>query len=213
MKGPINILVLGKEGVGKTAVVVRFLTGRYLSEYASPEEVTYERNVLVDEKQVSIKITDVAGKNLDRKSTTRDWLHKVDGAVIVYSVTDRNSFDIAEVVMDWLKKEKKPNQVIPMVLVGNKCDLEHSRTVPKQPQDGQEWRTDGYMVTECSASTNTESIRRVFHELIRKISEKKDATTKGHRKLSHAPVGSPKLIRASLRRRFSVFTRERTSTM
>lgn len=62
MKGPINILVLGKEGVGKTAVVVRFLTGRYLSEYASPEEVTYERNVLVDEKQVSIKITDVAGK-------------------------------------------------------------------------------------------------------------------------------------------------------
>lgn len=44
------------------AVVVRFLTGRYLSEYASSEEVTYERNVLVDEKQVSIKITDVAGK-------------------------------------------------------------------------------------------------------------------------------------------------------
>lgn len=42
--------------------MVRFLTGRYLSEYASPEEVTYERNVLVDEKQVSIKITDVAGK-------------------------------------------------------------------------------------------------------------------------------------------------------
>lgn len=69
-------------------------------------------------------------QNLDRKSTTRDWLHKVDGAVIVYSVTDQNSFDIAEVVMDWLKKEKKPNQVIPMVLVGNKCDLEHSRWLP-----------------------------------------------------------------------------------
>lgn len=66
-------------------------------------------------------------QSLDRKSTTRDWLHKIDGAVIVYSVTDKNSFDIAEVVMDWLKKEKKPNQVIPMVLIGNKCDLEHSR--------------------------------------------------------------------------------------
>lgn len=73
-------------------------------------------------------------QNLDRKSTTRDWLHKVDGAVIVYSVTDRNSFDIAEVVMDWLKKEKKPNQVIPMVLVGNKCDLEHSRWLQLRKQ-------------------------------------------------------------------------------
>lgn len=73
-------------------------------------------------------------QNLDRKSTTRDWLHKVDGAVIVYSVTDRNSFDIAEVVMDWLKKEKKPNQVIPMVLIGNKCDLEHSRWLQLRKQ-------------------------------------------------------------------------------
>ncbi|XP_048730977.1 ras-related and estrogen-regulated growth inhibitor-like [Ostrea edulis] len=213
MKGPINILVLGKEGVGKTAIVVRFLTGRYLSEYASIEEVTYERNVTVDEKQVSIKITDVAGKNLDRKSSSKDWLHKIDGAVIVYSVTDRNSFDIAEVVMDWLKKEKKPNQAIPMVLLGNKCDLEHSRTVAKQSREELEWRGDGYLVTECSASANTENIKRVFHELIRKISEKKDLSSKGQRKLSHAPVGSPKLIRASLRRRFSVFTRERTSTM
>ncbi|XP_062581932.1 ras-related and estrogen-regulated growth inhibitor-like protein [Saccostrea cucullata] len=129
MKGSINILVLGKEGVGKTAIVVRFLTGRYLSEYASLEEVTYERNVTVDEKQVSIKVTDVAGKNLDRKSAARDWLHKIDGAVIVYSVTDRNSFDLAEIIMDWLRKEKKPNQIIPMVLLGNKCDLEHSRFV------------------------------------------------------------------------------------
>nr|XP_022345429.1 ras-related and estrogen-regulated growth inhibitor-like [Crassostrea virginica]XP_022345436.1 ras-related and estrogen-regulated growth inhibitor-like [Crassostrea virginica] len=213
MKGPINILVLGKEGVGKTAIVVRFLTGRYLSEYASSEEVTYERSVTVDDKQVSIKITDVSGKNLDRKSTTRDWLHKIDGAVIVYSVTDKNSFDIAEVVMDWLKKEKKPNQVIPMVLIGNKCDLEHSRTVAKQPHEDLEWRAEGYMVTECSASANSESIKRVFYELIRKISERKDFSSKGHRKLSHAPVGSPSLIRASLRRRFSVFTRERTSTM
>ncbi|XP_061181372.1 ras-related and estrogen-regulated growth inhibitor-like [Saccostrea echinata] len=213
MKGPINILVLGKEGVGKTAIVVRFLTGRYLSEYASLEEVTYERNVTVDEKQVSIKITDVAGKNLDRKSTSRDWLHKIDGAVIVYSVTDRNSYDIAEVVMDWLRKEKKPNQIIPMVLLGNKCDLEHSRTVTKQPTEELEWRTDGLMLTECSASANTENIKCVFHELIRKISEKRDSSSKAQRKLSHAQIGSPKLIRASLRRRFSVFTRERTSTM
>lgn len=45
-----------------TAIVVRFLTGRYLSEYASSEEVTYERSVTVDDKQVSIKITDVSGK-------------------------------------------------------------------------------------------------------------------------------------------------------
>ena len=44
-----------------------------------------------------------------------------------------------------------------------------NRTVAKQPQEDLEWRAEGYMVTECSASANSESIKRVFHELIRKV--------------------------------------------
>lgn len=45
-----------------SAIVVRFLTGRYLTEYAKQEEATYERNVTIDDKQISIKITDIGGK-------------------------------------------------------------------------------------------------------------------------------------------------------
>ena len=44
-----------------------------------------------------------------------------------------------------------------------------NRTVAKQPREDLEWRAEGYMVTECSASANSESIKRVFHELIRKV--------------------------------------------
>ena len=45
-----------------SAVVVRYLTGRYLSEYAHAPEMTYERTVDVDGISVPLKLTDISGK-------------------------------------------------------------------------------------------------------------------------------------------------------
>lgn len=214
MKGnTVNILVLGKEGVGKTALVVRFLTGRFLTEYAQCDEMAYERSITLDDKQVSLKVIDVGGKSIDKKSSSKESLQKIDGAVVVYSITDRHSFDVAESVVDWLRRER--SSCIPLVLLGNKSDLDHSRAVTSQNSEDIEWRNTGYMISECSASSDSEGVTKIFHMLVRKILEKRDTHLKVQRKLSlsHAPLGSPKLIRAHLRRRFSVFTRERTSTM
>ena len=44
------------------AIAVRFLTGRYLSEYAHPPEMVYERFMTVNGRPVPLKITDVSGK-------------------------------------------------------------------------------------------------------------------------------------------------------
>lgn len=53
-----------------------------------------------------------------------------------------------------------------------------------------------------------------FDYRILQILERRDnSTLRPSRKLSQNPLGSPKVIRASIKRRFSVFTRERTSTM
>ncbi|KAL3842999.1 hypothetical protein ACJMK2_020961 [Sinanodonta woodiana] len=214
--GPFHILVLGKEGVGKTAVVVRYLTGRYLSEYAHADENVYERTVNVDGKSVSIKITDVGGKNIERKASNKDLLFKVDGVVIVYSVTDRHSFDVAEAIVDWMKKDQKNSFPIPIVLLGNKCDLDHSRVVAKQnagDEDELEWRNSGYMISDCSACSGSDTtIVKVFKKLIQKIQERREMVSRTPKKLSTNPLSSPRLLRATLRR-FSVFNRERTSSM
>lgn len=213
MKGIVNILVLGKEDVGKTAIIVRYLTGRYLSEYAHAPEMTYERTVLVEGKLVPLKVTDVAGKNLDQKSSSKEILTKVDGVVVVYSITDRHSFNVAEGICDWLRRERKMTSQVPVVLLGNKNDLAHLRCVSCQKADGLEWRPDSYLATECSASSDPVAIVNVINALISKILEKRDSSAKQTKKLSQNPLGSPKIIRASLRRKFSVFSRERTSTM
>lgn len=213
MKGPINILILGKEGVGKTAIVVRFLTRRYLSEYAHAPEMTYERVVAVAEKQVPVKITDCSGKCLDNKGS-KDLLSKVDGIVVVYAIDDLHSFDVAEGICDWLRRDRKHASQLPLVLLGNKSDLDHRRRVSGQNTQGDlEWRGECYLATECSASNGCDRIYKSFNMLIQKVIDKREVQGRQQRKLSQAPLGSPKMIRASIKRRFSVFTRDRTSTM
>ncbi|XP_052802190.1 ras-related and estrogen-regulated growth inhibitor-like [Mya arenaria] len=213
MKGNVHIIVVGKENVGKTAIVVRYLTGRYLTEYAHAPEMTYERTVVVDGKQVPLKITDISGKHLEARTGSKDLLAKVDGIVVVYAVDDAHSFQVAEGVCDWVRRDRKSATHAPIVLLGNKADLDHSRSVTCQQTEELHWRQDTtYMSAECSASTEHEDINNVFTALISKILEKRETTLKP-RRLSQNPLGSPKIIRATLKRRFSVFTRERTSTM
>lgn len=213
MKGTVHIVILGKENVGKTAITVRFLTGRYLTEYARAPEMTYERNVLVDGKNVPLKITDISRKQIELKSGNKEFLSKVDGVVVVYAINDRHSFEFAEGICDWIRREKKTSSNLPVVLLGNKSDLSHIRCVSCQKAEQLQWRNDCYLVTECSASTDTVEVNEVFNTLINKILEKREASSRSPRRLSQNPLGSPKIIRATLKRRFSVFTRERTSTM
>ena len=63
------------------------------------------------------------------KAGNKDLLTKADGVVIVYSIDDLHSFDVAEGVCDWLRRDRKHTCQLPLVLLGNKSDLDHRRFV------------------------------------------------------------------------------------
>ena len=63
---------------------------------------------------------------LDNKGN-KDILSKVDGIVVVYAIDDLHSFDVAEGICDWLRRDRKHASHLPLVLLGNKSDLEHRR--------------------------------------------------------------------------------------
>ena len=56
------------------------------------------------------------------------YMRTGDGFLICYSVTDRQSFDEAIEYKKLINKVRN-NEDVPSVLVGNKCDLDHSRKV------------------------------------------------------------------------------------
>ncbi|XP_067036013.1 ras-related and estrogen-regulated growth inhibitor-like [Acropora muricata] len=123
----VQVAVLGKDGVGKSAFTVRALTRRFIGEYDTTLECTYRHHVELDGQFLSLDVLDTAGKNS---------LEKVDNCVhtgsdlffVLYSTTDRSSFEEASLLCRYLLKTKNINPAC-LILLGNKTDLKHFREV------------------------------------------------------------------------------------
>jgi len=84
------------------------------------------------------------------------------GALIVYDITRHASFENLDSWLDEFKKHADPNAVV--VLVGNKCDLEHNRGVFKE--EAKEYASEhGLYFLETSA-LSTHNIDAAFHTLL-----------------------------------------------
>uniref|UniRef100_H3DJW5 small monomeric GTPase n=1 Tax=Tetraodon nigroviridis TaxID=99883 RepID=H3DJW5_TETNG len=97
----LKMAVIGGSGVGKTALVVRFLTRRFIGDYERNAGNLYSREVQVDGEQVTIQVQDTPGVEMtdnavglpDHVTCSVQW---ADAVVLVYSVTDRRSFDLID---------------------------------------------------------------------------------------------------------------------
>ncbi|XP_077529358.1 ras-related and estrogen-regulated growth inhibitor-like protein [Haemaphysalis longicornis] len=121
---PIRLMVMGSRSVGKSAVTVRFLTRRFISEYSSLKDLLYRYTVLVDNRTCELEILDTS-RNQENKFP-EDKVGWADALVIVYSIDDRWSFEEASTC---LQKAQQLCPCLPTILVANKRDLSHVRQV------------------------------------------------------------------------------------
>jgi len=124
-----RVVLLGDSTVGKSALLRRFTDGCFI-EISDPTVGVdfYSRLVEVSPgNRVKLQLWDTAGQERFR-SITRSYYRNSAGAIIVYDVTNRSSF---EHVKNWIKEAKThvtPNKMS-FALVGQKCDLVHNRKV------------------------------------------------------------------------------------
>ncbi|CAK4071196.1 unnamed protein product, partial [Aphanomyces euteiches] len=165
-----KLVVLGSGGVGKSALVIRLVTDNFLEDYDPTIEDSYRKQVAIDNRQALLDILDTAGQ--EEYTTMQDeWMREGKGFLLVYSVTSQTTFDEIKTFKDKILRAKDTNRV-PMVLVGNKCDLERHRQVSLAAGKAlaAEW---GCPFMETSAK---ERIRNedCFFEVVREI-RKQDA--------------------------------------
>jgi len=163
-----RIVVVGDGAVGKSALTVRFTNGTFMAKYEPTIEDSYRKQVEVDGKACILDILDTAGQ--EEYSALRDQYMKTgDGFVLVYSVTSLNSFESAHRLKTSVYRVKDELEEIPIVLVGNKCDLDTERVV--STEEGRKlselWNV-GFV--ETSAKTN-KNINTAFFELVRMINK------------------------------------------
>mmetsp|Transcript_32901 Transcript_32901/g.51433 ORF Transcript_32901/g.51433 Transcript_32901/m.51433 type:complete len:187 (-) Transcript_32901:124-684(-) len=175
-----KIAVVGAGGVGKSAVVVRFIQGNFVEKYDPTIEDTYRKTVEVDNSARLLDIMDTAGQE-EYAALRGQYIKGGDGFLLIYSVEERASFDALHKIRTQILRIKESAQDIPMLLLGNKCDLP-SRDVTEE--DGNElaakWRCK---FLEASAKTN-HNIDKAFCDLVRNIDDwrKKHAPASKDRK-------------------------------
>ena len=165
---PIN--VLGATNVGKTSLIQQYTNQYYETNTLST--IGYEfkmKNIKIKidniEKNVKLKIWDTSGQDIYFEQaliTIKNCL----GSLIVYDVSDKKSFQLVDKYLDnvYSKKDKKK---FPIILIGNKCDLDEEREVSFE--EGKK-KADSYQIDfyETSAKNNI-NVENVFKYLTDKI--------------------------------------------
>lgn len=166
----IKIAVIGGSGVGKTALVVRFLTKRFIGDYERNVGNLYSREVQIDGEQVAIQVQDTPGVQVnanglsctDHVARAIQW---ADAVVMVYSVTDCRSFDLIGQLHQLVSCTHTDRSTsVPIILVANKSDLLHVRRV--DAQEGPLLASAlGCSFYEVSASEDYSQVHSAFHRL------------------------------------------------
>ena len=160
-----KVVVLGSGGVGKSALTVKFVSGTFMEKYDPTIEDFYRKEIEVDGAPSVLEILDTAGT--EQFASMRDlYIKNGQGFIIVYSITSLQTFQDIKTMKDQIVRVKGTDNV-PMLLVGNKCDLEHQREVTATDGSGlaQFWQCP---FLESSAKS-TQNVNEVFIEIVREM--------------------------------------------
>ena len=164
-----KIVVLGSGGVGKSALTVQFVQGIFVEKYDPTIEDSYRKQVEVDNQQCMLEILDTAGT--EQFTAMRDlYMKNGQGFVLVYSIIAQSTFNDLPDLREQILRVKDCDDV-PMVLVGNKCDLNDQRVISTEQGDDLARKFGGCAFLEASAKTKT-NVDEIFYNLIRQINKK-----------------------------------------
>nr|AVV26995.1 Rheb [Colponema vietnamica] len=168
-----KFVVLGFSAVGKSALTNQFVHEHFPDYYNPTIEATFHKVVRFKGRDTEILIRDTAGQD-EYTIFHHRYCVGVHGYVLLYSVDNRQSFEMVKIINEKLLNLIGTDRV-PRVLVGNKIDLDDERKVSQEEARAlaDSW---GCPFVECSAKIN-HNIGKIFSLLLNEIEkEEKDDT-------------------------------------
>merc|ERR1711957_902717 len=156
-----KLVIVGGGGVGKSALTIQLIQNHFIDEYDPTIEDSYRKQVTIDDETCLLDILDTAGQ--EEYSAMRDqYMRTGQGFLCVYSITSKGSFEEIASFREQILRVKDADKV-PMVIVGNKLDLDAERVVSQQ--EGKELAASfgcPWMETSAKARIRVED---AFYEL------------------------------------------------
>lgn len=163
-----KFIIIGDTGVGKSCLLLQFTDHRFRNDHDLTIGVEFGCAILtIKDRPLKLQIWDTSGQE-KFKSLTRSYYRGAAGALLVYDVTRRRSFDQ---VTRWLEEARQNgNPGLSIALVGNKTDLDSSREVSES--EGAKFAEDhGLLFIETSAKSGAQ-VDQAFSQLLAHIYDK-----------------------------------------
>ncbi|KAL3420016.1 Ras-like protein [Phlyctema vagabunda] len=160
-----KLVVVGGGGVGKSCLTIQLIQSHFVDEYDPTIEDSYRKQCVIDEEVALLDVLDTAGQE-EYSAMREQYMRTGEGFLLVYSITSRQSF---EEIMTFQQQilRVKDKDYFPIIVVGNKCDLEGERQVSKQEGEALA-KQFGCKFIETSAKSRT-NVDNAFYDLVREI--------------------------------------------
>jgi len=168
-----KVVIVGDSGVGKSNLFTRFTRNSFRLKTLPTIGLDFDaKNMVIDGRRVRAQIWDTAGQERF-KALASTYYRGALGALLVYDVTERNTF--ASVERLWLEELRlHASENMNVILVGNKSDLRHLRTVSvEEARDFAEKQGLSFVETSALDSTNVDAaFENIITEIYRTVSRR-----------------------------------------
>jgi len=150
-----KIMLIGDSGVGKTCLLVRFKDDTFLTcNFIATVGIDFKNKIVtIDNKKVKLQIWDTAGQERFR-SVTHAYYRDAQALLLLYDVTNQNSFDNIRAWLGEIKQYAEEDVVI--MLLGNKVDKPNRVITKEQGEKLAKQYEVSFMETSAKTGQNVE---------------------------------------------------------
>nr|ABD65439.1 Rab21 [Suberites domuncula] len=186
-----KVVLLGEGAVGKTSIVLRYVENKFNDKHESTLQASFLQKTLnIGPRRIQLAIWDTAGQERFH-ALGPIYYRDAQGAVVVYDITDVDSFTKAK---NWIKELRRiVGDNIAVCIVGNKIDLEKHRTVSHR--EAEDYASSVGATHFNTSAKQNKGVQELFLDLSKNILESKSMP---HPSDSGQPFAAPQSGRRSI---------------
>eukprot|EP00118_Oscarella_pearsei_P001335 m.7189 g.7189 ORF g.7189 m.7189 type:complete len:195 (+) comp17966_c0_seq1:115-699(+) len=176
----IKLCLLGDSGVGKSSLVLRFVSDTFNERAETTIGASFmSKTLIVDDRSFKYQIWDTAGQEKYRGLAPM-YYRGAAAAIVVYDVTKMDTF---KTLKSWIKELQQlgPRDIV-IAVAGNKCDLEEMREVPTKEAIAYA-ESIGAVFSETSAKTAI-NVKDIFVRICQRLPSEMMASLDQHQTIT-----------------------------